>query len=379
MLNMKTLNDTIKEILDIYGLGHLMTEIPAPEPAPIPVPQPQPEPVLEQAQAAVPVPQPQPEPALEQVPAPDPQPTPAANPSPPPFISYVTFNRLGLTIKNLNNILDSNEDFEMHIIDCNSKDNTWDYINSLQDERIQSKTRFDLNRGPIYVLNYNLAKRKPNQYFITIDSDVYIKTKNWISRFIEVFEAFPNVGLLGLTRDNPYPRHMPPIIPRVNGNAAYLELRDAQIGGIMDFVPGSLQVLRPELITEIGYWSEENGYGDAELSPRITHYTSFKAGFITTVEIDMTQSIGCDECQGQEICALNKSIKTCYMLSKQANMNDSFVGNFKWKYLETFKEMAEGGRSAYCASINDPASIVGHKYNHEWANENFGYYISRSN
>lgn len=267
----------------------------------------------------------------------------------------------------------------MHIIDCNSKDNTWDYINSLQDKRIKSKTQFKLNLGPIYAANFNLAKRRPDQYFIAIDSDVYIKTKNWISRFMEVFEAFPDVGLLGVTRDNPYPRHMPPIIPKISGNAAYLELRDAQIDGIMDFIPGSLQVLRPELFTEIGYWSEENGYGDAELSPRVTHYTSFKAGFVTTVEIDMTQSIGCAQCQGQEICTLNKSDQTCYMLSKKSNVNDSFASKFKWKYLETFKELSEGNRTAYCASISDPVSIVEHKYNMVWASENFEHYISRSN
>ncbi len=298
---------------------------------------------------------------------------------PPPFISYATFNRLGITMKNLSNLLDSDEDFEMHIIDCNSKDDTWDYLKSLQDKRIKSRTRFKVNLGPIYVLNYNLTRRKPNQYFFTIDSDVYIKTKNWISKYMEIFEAFPEVGLLGVMRDNPYPRFMPPIIPLVKGDLSYLQLKNAQVGEIMDFIPGCLQGLSPELINQIGYWCEENGYGDAELSPRLTHYTSFKAGFLTTVEIDMKQYIGCNECLGQSFCNLNKSVKTCYTLSRKSNMNESFAKKYKWKYLECFKELAEGKRTAYCASVFDQESRKNAVYHEDWALENFQHYLRKSN
>lgn len=297
----------------------------------------------------------------------------------PPFINFVTFNRMGLTIRNLNNILDSDEDFELHIVDCNSKDNSWDYIQSLTDKRIKSKTRFTLNLGPIYAANFGLAKRKPDQYFITIDSDTYIKTKNWISRFMEVFKAFPEVGVLGVMRDKPYPRYMPPIIPRVKGDVSYLELKNAAIGVDMDFVPGQLQCLRPELINEIGYWSEENGYGDAELSPRVVHYTKYKVGFLTTVEIDMTQSISCEECQGKDLCKLSRSVDTCYTLSKKGNYNSSFAKKFKWKYLETFKELDEGKRTVYCASVHDPQSMEKYYYNQVWAAENFDHYIKNSN
>jgi hypothetical protein len=198
----------------------------------------------------------------------DEKPRPAAiERNPPPYVSFITFNRLGLTVRNLENLLDSEEDFELNIIDCNSKDNSWDYIKSLSDSRIKSKIRFDRNAGPIFALNYALSRRRPNQYFITLDSDTFIKTENWIARFMEVFRAFPDVGLLGLMRDHPYPRFMPQIIPRVSGAAAYLELKNADIETKMDFIPGHLQCLRPELIEEIGYWCEENGFGDAEIAP----------------------------------------------------------------------------------------------------------------
>ena len=299
--------------------------------------------------------------------------------NPPPYINFVTFNRLGLTVKNLSIILESKEYFQLNIIDCNSKDNSWDYIKTLNDKRIKTRTRLKKNLGPIYVLNYALTKRKPNQYFFTIDSDTYIKTDNWISRFIEVFQAFPEVGVLGLMRDNPYPRFLPPIIPRVSGDISYLELKNGVIDGIMDFIPGQLQCLRPELIEKIGYWCEEIGYGDAELSPRVKHYTDFTVGFITTVEIDMTQTSNCDTCDARHLCTLSKSVKTCYDLSKQSNKNESFARKFKWKYYEIFKELEDGKRTAYCASIHDAKYMREHPYKKEWALENFQHYIDNSN
>ncbi|MCS4465629.1 glycosyltransferase family 2 protein [Clostridium botulinum] len=126
----------------------------------------------------------------------------------PPLISYVTFNRLGLTVKNLSSILDSTDDFELHIIDNNSTDGTWKYIQSLNDRRIKSRIQIGVNSGPIYALNLNLSKRKPDQYFITVDNDVYIETKDWITRFMKVFETFPEVGLLGVQRGQPYPEEL---------------------------------------------------------------------------------------------------------------------------------------------------------------------------
>ena len=60
----------------------------------------------------------------------------------PPLISYSTFHRMGLTVRNLNSLLRTTDDFELHIIDNNSQDDTWEYIQSLNDSRIKSRTRF---------------------------------------------------------------------------------------------------------------------------------------------------------------------------------------------------------------------------------------------
>lgn len=297
----------------------------------------------------------------------------------PPFLSYTTFDRMGLTARNLKKILDADEDFEMHIVDSNSKDDTWEYLQSINDSRIKSKTRFPVNAGPIYALNFNLAKRRPDQYFITINNDIYIKTKNWISCFMEVFKAFPEVGLLGVPRAGPYPGYLPPVIPRAKGNISYLQLKNGFVDVLPDFVQGSCQCLKPELIKEVGFWSEECGWGDAELSARVNNYTSFKAGYVITVDIEMSQTITCGQCPVKGLCKLDKRENTCFSVHDTRYKGEPFANKFKWKYLELFKEMQEGKRTAYCASIFDPVSTQTHLYHQDWAMENFAYYIENSN
>lgn len=303
----------------------------------------------------------------------------------PPFLSYVTFNRLGLTARSLKSILDTSDDFEMHIIDSNSKDNTWEYIQSVTDPRIKSKTRLPVNVGPIPALNLNLTRRRPDQYFFTVDCDIAIKTKDWISRFMKVFNTFPEAGLLGVQRTSPYIPIYPEVIPKSKNGVTYLELKNGHVDVILDFVHGCCMGMRPELIAKIGYWSEETCWGDAELTPRVMNYTSFKAGYMSDgnktplIDIDMTQMIGCASCIARQSCKLNKQDVTCFTIRNKTYKNEPFVRKFKWKYLEFFKELKEGKRTPYCASIYDPKSMPGHVYNGAWASENISYYIQNGN
>ena len=130
-----------------------------------------------------------------------------------PFVSYITFNRLGLTARNLHALLKTSDDFELHLLDSNSQDGTWEFIQSLNDRRIKSKTRLPLNQGPIYAVNYNLSKRNPDQYFIAFNSDVLILSSDWITRFMRVFDKFPEVGMLGVPKSPPYSYYIPSVIP----------------------------------------------------------------------------------------------------------------------------------------------------------------------
>lgn len=296
-----------------------------------------------------------------------------------PFVSFITFNRLGLSARNLQALLKTEDDFELHIIDSNSRDDSWAYIESLNDSRIKSKTRLPLNKGPIYAVNHNLAKRKPDQYFIALDSDVLLLTPDWISRFMKVFNAFPEVGMLGVPRTSPYKEFLPPVIPMEKDGVRYLQLKDGIVGVPLDFVPGHCQCLRPELIQILGYWSEENYFGDAELSVRINQYTPYKAGFITDISISMEQSIPCEGCPAQGFCRLNRTDTTCFSIRDTYHKNESFVEKNTWKYIATFEELKQGLRPVYCASVHDPSSLRDHVYNAAWAEDNFNFYVINAN
>jgi glycosyltransferase involved in cell wall biosynthesis len=297
----------------------------------------------------------------------------------PPLLSYVTFNRLGLTVKNLSSILNTTDDFEMHIIDNNSTDDTWKYLQSLKDSRIKSRVHIEVNLGQIYALNLNLVKRRPDQYFITVDNDVYIETADWITNFMKVFEAFPEVGLLGVERGLPYVDQRPPVIQKVKDDISYYQLDNTSPNIEQNYIPGCLMCLRPELIKETGYWCEENCFGDIELSNRLNNYTTFKAGFVTNISIKMQQTIECSTCQYSDQCTLDKYQNTCFTNYQRLYKNDEFKKNFKWKFDETLKDLKSGARPVYCASSNDLDSLSNHVFNKEWAQENFRYFIKNSN
>lgn len=292
----------------------------------------------------------------------------------PPLVSFVTWNRLGLVARNLTALLKTEDDFELHIIDSNSRDDTWEYIQDLKDERIKSRVKLKKNNGPIYSSNYVLSKRKPDQYFIVMDSDVHIYTKNWLSRFLDVFREFPEVGLLGVPKAAPYAPYLPPVLFQMKNGVSYLQLKNASLTDPLDFVPGHLQCLRPEMINLIGYWSEEGHYGDAEISPRIAHYTPFKVGYALNIEIDQLQEVECEKCTAHQWCKLDTNTETCFSIRDKYYRNPLFAMKYLWRHLKIFEEIEEGKRTAYSASIHDEESMKNHLYYKDWAEENFNFY-----
>ncbi len=294
----------------------------------------------------------------------------------PPFISYITFNRLGLTIRNLSALLSSTEDFELHIIDSNSGDDTWEYIMSLGDSRIKARERFEVNHGKIYALNLHLLTRRPEQYFFSVDSGVRIETAGWLGKFLKVFKAFPEAGLLGVTADDGY---MPKVIPRTAGGISYRELLFDPSDARTCYIPGYCMGLRPELIREIGYFCEENYFGETELSYRVCNHTVFKAGFVPDVNVRLPEPVSCGQCAYFDRCTLDKAADTCFKKYDRYNKNEAFLQENKWRFEETIRDLKSGARPVFCASILDAASTKKHVYNRDWAMANIVYFIRNAN
>jgi glycosyltransferase involved in cell wall biosynthesis len=294
----------------------------------------------------------------------------------PPFVSYVTFNRLGLTVRSLSSVLESTDEFELHIVDSHSADGTWEYITSLEDSRIKSRERCEPSHGKVYALNMNLCKRRSGQVFFHVESDVKILTADWIGRFLRAFEEFPEAGLLGV---NPVGCVLPPTIPRTKNGLTVLELYGNASDVLHNFIPGCCMGLRPELMGEIGYFCEENCYGERELSYRVCNHTKYKAGFMTDVAVQILEPTDCALCAYAEKCVLDKSENTCLSFYTKRNKNKEFLEQFRWKFEETVRDMESGARPVYCASILDSSSVDHHIYNKDWALDNFMYFVRNAN
>lgn len=289
-----------------------------------------------------------------------------------PLICFVTWNRAGLVARNLTGLLNTTDDFELCIVDNNSTDGTWKFIEILKDDRIIGKERMDLNRGYVYAGNYVLSKRKKDQYFITIDSDVCIKTSDWVPKFISAMETFPEVGLLGV---------MPDIESYLN--ARRLLHNKIGIGEVSYYqqrtVWGGCICLRPELLEYIGYFNEETGKADYDLWARINNFTRFKMGYIAGINIDSYQKILCDDCILKNDCDLYGKKISCFDIHNKGYKHKEFTEVMAYKHNEFMKDVKSGKRTVYCASIHDQDSITSHYYNKDWADGNFDYFIKNSN
>lgn len=284
----------------------------------------------------------------------------------PPLISYVTWNRLGLTARNLPTLLENSSDFELHIADNHSHDDTREYLMSLKDVRIKSITLFSENRGPIYATNFILSKRNPAQFFITVDNDVNIHTGDWVKRFLEAFDAFDELGLLGAVSHEYYSRYRQILIKREQDEISYLRV-------LKGFVEGCCQCIHPKVLQQLGYWNEENCMGDMEMCYRINKFTDYKTGFLPGIEIDQKQEIPCCDCTVRDICRFPDT-QGCFSIYKRNYRNPAFRNKYGWKYREYAKKSDNIGIRAFCPSLHDANSIENYNYNRLRAEENFLYY-----
>jgi len=95
-----------------------------------------------------------------------------------------------MTQQTLPSYLNTNQDFEMYIVDNDSRDNTWEYIQSLNDPRIIQKKRFDRNFGSINSINWTLTHRRKKQSVINVEYDAYNLTSDFVDKFQQIADEF---------------------------------------------------------------------------------------------------------------------------------------------------------------------------------------------
>lgn len=281
-----------------------------------------------------------------------------------PIVSFITFNRAGLVATNLLRLLETKEDFELYIVDNGSIDDTWQFIESLKDARIKEKKRFEVNKGGIYALNYVLSHRKPGQYFVNIDCDVYLHTDNWLSIFLQCFQTFPQMGLIAST---PY--------KELQGDESRWKLTKKDGMSIYELpaVIGCCICIRPEVFEMLGYFCEETCGADLDFPKRMRLYTPYKMGAVPMIKMEQ-KYVTCDACPMRDLCTY-KTNQQCYLLYQSRYYNQVFYQEMIIpKSKRFYEEIEQGKRSFYCASIHDPDSLQKYYYDYASAEENFDFY-----
>ena len=289
-----------------------------------------------------------------------------------PIVSFVCWNRSGLTARNLLALLKTTDDFELHIIDCNSKDNTWDFIETLEDKRIVEKKRLMFNCGAAYAFNYVMAQRKKGQYFVHFDSDACILTSDWVTKFMRVMDEFPEVGAACTVcqeKLNTWKNFKLPFNHMERNNVSIEES-----GGILATV---CVCIRPECMDKIGYFNEETGGTDLDYAARIFIGTDYKHAFVPEIIVDETQKIECEDCQMRKLCLLAKD--GCFNMHDENYKHPAFMEERGHLFHEYINDIKLGKRDVYCASIHDEESMKNHYYNREVALENFKYFVDNGN
>ncbi len=290
---------------------------------------------------------------------------------PIPLVCFLSYNRAGAAASNLKALLQTEDDFELCIVDNGSVDGIWEYIETLKDDRIKIKHRFERNYGVVYAINYGLSKRTKNQPFIHIENDVWVKEPHFIQKFEQTLSAFPDLGLIGAVSKAHFDTKLSTLVPvKSHGKTCYYA----------NMLIGCFNYLTPEVIELIGYWNEETCGADKEIGPRINLFTPFRTAYTGEFYVDFRTQIHCDACPMLNLCRFERTVpcECCREFYPKLYTHKSFasVANLKTQhYLEAIKS---GKRSFYSASVHDINAQAHHYYDKASAEENFSFFSAQS-
>lgn len=289
------------------------------------------------------------------------------------LVCFITWNRLGITIRSLQGLLQSKAQFDLIIIDNNSCDGTWDYLQTIEDDRIILMERMQ-NRGVVYAINYALTYRKKNQFFWLVENDVHFQDIDWFEKVERIFDTFPDLGLVAVPRIG--------LFEEKNITKKVIENEDGTVGyHPVGHVLGCCTCLRPEILDILGYWNEETHAADIDLNYRIVRYTPYNMGYAKDIMMDQLQSMRCDKCSYKEECSLIPKSRTCLQCYKEHCIvhDREYIDELRQGHRVFMKELEQGDRTVYCASIHDEDSQVNRTYKKELAEGFFNHFLVDGN
>jgi GT2 family glycosyltransferase len=190
-------------------------------------------------------------------------------------LMMVTYNRLDLTIKTINALLErTNCDFNLVIIDNASTDGTIEYLKSLKSSGCIKNiyiTYNNENKG--IAIGRNQALKVANEldtvWYSTIDNDV-ILPNNWLSDCIDILRENKSYGMIGVN----FEKEQFPVI-KVNGGFEIQDKPRGNLGTACTVFNKSFHKMLGFFNTEYGLYGEE----DADMGMR-ARAIGFKLGYL---------------------------------------------------------------------------------------------------
>ena len=188
-------------------------------------------------------------------------------------IMMVTYNRLELTKKTVDNIYETVKDpFNFVIVDNGSTDYTVNYLNELSKEKNNIHLKLnDKNKGIAYGRNQCLliADQLKTEWYVTLDNDVLLHD-GWLNECIDVLKANKHFGAIGVSFESV-------VYPIIKSNNYEFEFKSKGNLGT------ACMVFHKSLHKLIGFFTTEYGtfYGeeDANFGVRIG-FLGLKIGYI---------------------------------------------------------------------------------------------------
>lgn len=183
----------------------------------------------------------------------------------PPLVTFLTYERLGNTAISLPSLLRTESDFELYLMDNNSKDDTWEFLNDTRDPRIKHRKKFDQNMGVGHALNYALSHRNEDQDFINFEYDFRIHNKDFVKDFRDTYKEFPELKAFSATT---FPSQLQLIDKKIAENKERFEERNGK-RIYYDTIMGFCSYFPYETMNQIMYYDEVNCLLDMELQARL--------------------------------------------------------------------------------------------------------------
>lgn len=183
----------------------------------------------------------------------------------PPLVTFLTYNRLGNTAVSLHSLLRTKSEFELYIMDNDSKDNTWEFLNDTRDPRIKHLKRFNQNMGVAHALNYGLSYRKDDQDFINFEYDFRIHNMDFVQDFNDTYKEYPE--MLAFTATT-FPHQLQIIDQKIIEEPGRFENRNGK-RMYFDTIMGFCSYFPYETMNKLMYYDEVVCLLDMEMQARL--------------------------------------------------------------------------------------------------------------